>query len=68
MLCILWRLELLSAISRYPMYVLLQNLMLAGQSINLVCMDFWSPYLVQMAAEIHVFIANVDSDLLVSWY
>ena len=36
--------------------------MLVVQSINFVCTDFWSPYLLQMGAEIRVFIADVDSD------
>ena len=53
-------------ISHYPMCVLLYNLMLAIQSINCVCTDFWSPYLVQMGPEIRVYIADVDSDPLLS--
>ena len=48
------------------MRVLLKNLMLAVQSINFACTDFWSPYLVQISAEIHVSIADVDSDPLLS--
>ena len=37
---------------RSPMHLLLKNLMLAVQSINFACMDFWSPYLVQIGAAI----------------
>ena len=40
MLCVLWRFERLSSIRRYPICVLLINLMLAVQSINYVCTDF----------------------------
>ena len=47
------------------MFVLLYNLMLAVQSINFVCTDFWSPYLVQMGAEIRVPVAQ---PVLASWY
>ena len=42
--------------------------MLAVQSISFVCIDFWSPYLVQMNDEIRLFIVDVDLDLLLSWY
>ena len=48
------------------MCVLLKNLMLAVQSINFLCTDFWSPYLVQMGAEIRVSVADVDTDSLLS--
>ena len=48
------------------MCVLLKNLMLAVQSINFVCTDFWSPYLVQMGAGIRQSMANVDTDSLLS--
>ena len=37
-----------------------------GTTINFACTDFWSPYLVQIDAEIYVFIAGVDSDSLLS--
>ena len=40
MLCVLWRFERLSSIRRYPICVLLMNLMLAVQSINFACTDF----------------------------
>ena len=40
--------------------------MLGVQFINFVCTDFWSPYLLQMGAEILVSIADVDSDPLLS--
>ena len=42
--------------------------MLAVQSIEFICTDFWSPYVVQMGAEIHVSVADVDLDPLLSWY
>ena len=42
--------------------------MLAVQSVNFACTDFWSPYLMQMGAEIRVSIADVDSDPLLNWY
>ena len=42
--------------------------MLAVQSINFACTDFWSPYMVQMGAEIRVSIADFDSDPLLSRY
>ena len=48
------------------MRILLKNLMLAVQSINFACTDFWSPYLVQIAAEIRVSMADVDTDSLLS--
>ena len=48
------------------MCVLLRNLMLAVQSINFACMDFGSPYLVQMGAEIRRSMADVDKDSLLS--
>ena len=35
--------------------------MLAVQSINFACMDFWSPYLAKMGAEIRVSVADVDT-------
>ena len=38
--------------------------MLAVQSINFACTDFWSPYLLEMGAEIRVSIAEVDTDPL----
>ena len=47
------------------MHVLLKNLMLAVQSINFACTDFWSPYLVQIGAKIRQFMADVDTDSLV---
>ena len=40
--------------------------MLAVQSINFACTDFWSPYLVQTGAEIRVSVADVDTDSLLS--
>ena len=40
--------------------------MLAVQSINFTCTDFWSPYLPEMGAEVRVFIVDVDMDLLLS--
>ena len=55
-------------ISCCPMCVLLWNLMLAVQSINFVCMDFRSLYLLQMGAEICVSVADVDSDPLLDGY
>ena len=42
--------------------------MLAVQSINFVCTDFWSLYLVQMRAEIRVSIADVDLDPYLNRY
>ena len=36
--------------------------MLAVQSINFACADFWSPYLVQMGAGIRQSVADVDTD------
>ena len=48
------------------MCILLKNLMLAVQSINFACTDFWSPYLVQTGAEIRVSVADVDTDSLLS--
>ena len=53
-------------IKRYPMCVLLKNLMLALQSINFACTDFWSPYLVQIGAETRQSIADVNTDSLLS--
>ena len=40
----------------------------SGTTINFACTDFWSPYLVQIKAEIHVFVADVGLDLLLSQY
>ena len=40
--------------------------MLAVQFINFACMDFLSPYLLQMGAEIRVSVADVDMDSLLS--
>ena len=48
------------------MRILLKNSMLAVESINFTCTDFWSPYLVQIGAEIRVSIAEVDTDSLLS--
>ena len=48
------------------MCVLLKNLMLAVQCINSACTDFWSPYLVQIGAEIRVSVADVDTDSLLN--
>ena len=62
----LWQFYSLSMIKRYPMRILLKNLMLAVQSINFACTGFWSPYLVQTGAEIRVCIADVDMDSLPS--
>ena len=45
-----------------PMRVLLKNLMVAVQSINSACTDFWSPYLVQMGAEIRQSVPDVGMD------
>ena len=53
-------------ISRNLMFALLQNLMLAVQSINFACADFWSPYLVEIGAEIRVSMADVHTDSLLS--
>ena len=36
------------------------------QSIKLIGTDFWSPYLVQIGAEIRVSVADVDTDSLLS--
>ena len=36
----------------------------SGTNINFICTDFWSPYLMQIGAEIHVSVADVDSDVL----
>ena len=38
----------------------------SGTTINFACMDFWSLYLVQIGAEIRVFVANVGLDPLLS--
>ena len=65
-MCILYQLEPLSAISRYPMCVLLYNLMLVVQSINFAYTDFWSPYLVQMGAEIRQSVVDIHTDSLLS--
>ena len=43
-------------------------MMLAVQSINFACIDFWSPYLLEMDAEIRVSIADVDTDPLLTRY
>ena len=48
------------------MRILLKNLILAVQYINFVCTDFWSPYLVQIGAEIRQSVADVDTDSLLS--
>ena len=40
----------------------------SGATINFACTDFWSPYLVQIGAEICVSIADVDSDPSLSQY
>ena len=48
------------------MRVLLKNLMVAVQSINSACTDFWSPYLVQMGPEIRQSVPDVDTDSLLS--
>ena len=40
--------------------------MLAVQSINFACTDFWSPYLAQMGAGIRQSVADVDTDSLLS--
>ena len=40
--------------------------MLAVQSINFACTDFWTPYLVQIGAEIRQSVATVDMDSLLS--
>ena len=55
-------------ISRYLMCVLLQNLILAVQSINSVYTDFWSLYLAQIGAEICWSVADVDLDPLLNDY
>ena len=48
------------------MHVLLKNLMLVVQSINFTCTDFWSPYLVQIGAEIRQSVVDVNMDSLLS--
>ena len=48
------------------MYVLAKYLMYEIQSIKLTSTDFWSPYLVQMAAEIWQSVADVNMDSLLS--
>ena len=48
------------------MRVLLKIFMLAVQSINFAYTDFWSPYLVQIDAEIRQSMADVDMDSLLS--
>ena len=48
------------------MRILLKNLMLAVQSINFACTDFWSPFLLQIGAEIQQSMADVDTDSLLS--
>ena len=48
------------------MHVLLKNLTLAVQSINFACTDFWSPYLLQIGAEIRKSVADVDTDSLLN--
>ena len=53
-------------IRRYPMRILLKNLMLTVQSINFACTDFWSPYLVQIGVEIQQSVADVGTDSLLS--
>ena len=40
----------------------------SGTAINFACTDFWNPYLVQINAEIRVFIADIDSDPSLSQY
>ena len=40
--------------------------MLAVQSINFPCADFWSPYLLKMGVEILVSISDVNTNLLLS--
>ena len=48
------------------MYVLVRDLMYKVQSIKLVSTEFWSPYLVQIGAEILASIADVNTDSLLS--
>ena len=48
------------------MCILLKNLMLAVQSINFACTDFWSLYLLQIGAEIPQSMVDVDTDSLLS--
>ena len=48
------------------MYVLAKCLTYEIQSIKLTSTDFWSPYLVQMGAEIRQSVADVDTDSLLS--
>ena len=48
------------------MYVLAIDLTYKVQSIKLTSTDFWSPYLVQMGAEIRQSVADVDTDSLLS--
>ena len=48
------------------MYVFARDLTCKVQSIKLTTMDFWSPYLVQMGAEIRQSVADVDTDSLLS--
>ena len=40
--------------------------MLAVQSINFACTDFWSPSLVQMGVGVRQSVADVDTDSLLS--
>ena len=48
------------------LYVLARDLTCKVQSIKLTSTDFWSPYLVQMGAEIRQSVADVDTDSLLS--
>ena len=48
------------------MYILAKYLTYEIQSIKLTSTDFWSPYLVQMGAEIRQSMADVDMDSLLS--
>ena len=48
------------------MYVLAKYLTYEIQSIKLTSTDFWSPYLVQMGAEIRQSVADVYTDSLIS--
>ena len=48
------------------MYVLAKYLTYEIQSIKLTSTDFWSPYLVQMGAEIRQSMADMDMDSLLS--
>ena len=48
------------------MYVFARDLTYKVQSIKFPCTDFWSPYLVQIGAEIRVSVADIDTDSLLS--